>query len=257
MPPTLLMIHGAFAGGWSFASLQGYFRDRGYRCLAPDLRHHGGERGPSVHPELATLSMRDYLKDLVRLVESLDEPPIVIGHSIGGLLAQMLAARQPLKGAILLAPSAPWGVLASSLLEFAGASSLFLNGTPWEMALMPVYQVAADYTFDRLSLQERHELFAKLGPESGRATFEVLHWPLDPHRSTFVFPRDVDCPLLTLVGTRDRVNPPETVRRIARRYRRRSDYVTLEGMSHWLLTEPGWDEMAGIMADWIERLDRR
>jgi pimeloyl-ACP methyl ester carboxylesterase len=249
------MIHGAFAGGWSFSSMRRYFEALGYPCVTPDLRHHGSERTPNTHPDLATTSMRDYLEDLVSLVDGLKEPPVLIGHSLGGLLAQMIAARRPLKGAILLAPSAPWGVLASSLLEFMGANSLFLNGAPWETALLPVYQIAADYTFDRLSREERSEAFAKLGPESGRATFEVLHWPLDPHRSTFVFPRDVTCPLLTLVGTGDRVNPPETVRRVARRYRGRSDYLTLEGMSHWLLTEPGWQGMAEIMAEWISNLD--
>jgi pimeloyl-ACP methyl ester carboxylesterase len=248
------MIHGAFAGGWSFASLKRFFEARGHRCHAPDLRHHGLQREPALHPALATTSMRDYLADLAKLVDGLDEPPVVIGHSMGGLLAQMLAACRPLKGAILLAPSAPWGVLASSVLEFMGANSLFLNGAPWETALMPVYQIAAEFTFDRLSREERREAFAKLGPESGRATFEVLHWTLDPHRATFVFPRDVTCPLLTLVGTRDHVNPPETVRRVARRYRGRSDYVTLDGMSHWLLTEPGWEEMATLMAEWLERV---
>jgi pimeloyl-ACP methyl ester carboxylesterase len=252
MKPTLLMIHGAFAGGWSFDSLRAYFEARGYRCLTPNLRHHGAGRHPNVHPALATTGMRDYLADLTELVDGLAEPPIVVGHSLGGLLAQMLAAARPLKATILLAPSAPWGVLASSLLEFMGANSLFLNGAPWETALLPVYQVAAEYTFDRLSMAERHEIFSKLGPEAGRASFEVLHWPLDAHRATFVFPRDVNCPLLTLVGTRDRVNPPETVRRVAKRYRGRSDFLTLDGMSHWLVTEPGWDDMAQIMADWIE-----
>ena len=256
MPPTLVMIHGAFAGGWSFASLRGFFEARGYRCLVPDLRHHGLQRQPNIHPALGTTSMRDYLEDLIDVIDTLEEPPVVIGHSLGGLLAQMLAARRRLKAGILLAPSAPWGVLASSLLEFMGANSLFLNGAPWETALLPVYQIAAEYTFDRLPMDVRHEVFSKLGPEAGRATFEVLHWPLDPHRSTFVFPRDVKCPLLTLVGTRDRVNPPETVRRIAKRYRGRSDYLTLDGMSHWLLTEPGWDDMAMLMADWLEGLER-
>lgn len=241
------MIHGAFAGGWSFDRLKGYFEERGFSCLAPDLRHHTHDA--HARAALATTGMRDYLADLCGLVDQFEAAPVVIGHSMGGLLAQMLAARRPLAGAILLAPSAPWGVLGSSLLEFAGANALFLNGAPWESTLQPVYQLAAEYTFDRLSIEERHEAFAKLVPEAGRATFEILHWALDPNRSTFVFPRDVTCPLLTLVGSRDRVNPPGTVRRIARRYR--SDFRVLEGMSHWLIAEPGWDQAAQIMADWL------
>jgi len=249
------MIHGAFAGGWSFDFLREFFQTRGYDCLAPDLRYHGLHHHPRVHPALGTTSMRDYLEDLLALIDGLAAPPVVIGHSLGGLLAQMIAARRPIKAAILLAPSAPWGVLASSLPEFIGANSLFLNGAPWETALLPVYQIAADYSLDRMSIAERHATFEKLGPEAGRATFETLHWQLDPNRTTFVFPRDVKCPLLTLVGTRDKINPPETVRRVARRYRGRSDYVTLEGMSHWLPSEPGWEDMAHMMADWLASLD--
>jgi len=256
MSPPLIMIHGAFAGGWSFAPMCAYFEARGFRCLTPDLRHHGADAKHGAGTALATTSMRDYADDICQLIDAQDAPPLVIGHSMGGLLAQMLATRRKLAGAVLLAPSAPWGVLASSVLEMVGATSLLMNGTPWEQPVYPIYHVAAEYTFDRLPIHERQAAFARLGPESGRACFEILHWPLDPQRATFVFPREVTCPLLTLVGSRDSVNPPETVRRVARRYRRASEFQVLRGMSHWLIAEPGWEDVAARIEEWIGALGR-
>jgi pimeloyl-ACP methyl ester carboxylesterase len=250
------MIHGAFAGGWSFDALRGHFESRGFACHAPDLRHHGAALKPGIEAQLATTSMLDYAADLCALIDGLSQPPLVIGHSMGGLLAQMLATRRPLKGMVLLAPSAPWGVLSSSLLEMIGAQALLLNGALWEQAVFPIYQIAAEFTLDRLTREERHEAFERLGPESGRAVFETVQWALDPNRATFVFPREVSCPVLTLVGAQDRVNPPETVRRVARRYRHRSTYAVLGDMSHWLLTEPGWENLAVRIEDWIGTLDQ-
>lgn len=252
MAQTLLMVHGAFSGGWSFERLVDYFERRGYRCIAPDLRHHV-PRGPAgIPPALATTSMRDYLSDLLALVDTLPEPPIVIGHSLGGLLGQMLAARRPLAALVLLAPSPPWGVLPSTALEVMSASALLLSGRYWEEAIVPSYSVAAEYALDRLDPIERRVVFARLVPESGRATFETLSWPQDLMRTTFVFPRDVDCPMLSLVGAGDKVNAPPTVRRIARRYRGRSDYAVLPGMSHWMLTEPAWRELAQTIDTWFQ-----
>ncbi len=250
---TLVMIHGAFCGGWAFEPLANYFEHLGYRCLTPTLRHHDGVPGERPHPDLATTSMADYAADIAALLDTLPEPPILIGHSMGGLVAQMVAVRRPVAALVLLAPCAPWGVFPSTALEFLGAQSLFFNGAFWQEALLPIYEVGAQYTFDRLPKTERRAVFDRLVPESGRATFEVLNWPQDLARTTFVFPRDVKCPVLGLSGTEDRVNPVGTVRRITRRYRNGNDFIALEGLSHWLLSEPGWEDMADHIANWLKQ----
>ncbi|NWG46050.1 MAG: alpha/beta hydrolase [Alphaproteobacteria bacterium] len=254
MKPPVLMIHGAFAGGWSFERLALRLEARGHEVHRPDLRFH--DLGPHQKPPaaLGTTGLQDYLHDLLARVDALRTPPVLVGHSMGGLLAQMLAARRHVAGAVLLAPSPPWGVLPSTQFEIAQAQGLYLAGNFWEMPLKPRFWIAAAHALDRLPEPERRATFARFVPESGRAVFEVLQWPLDHSRASAVFAGDVSCPLLVMVGTEDRINPPQTVKRVAARYRSRARYVELEGMSHWLIAEPGWERVAERMESWLDEI---
>jgi non-heme chloroperoxidase len=64
----------------------------------------------------------------------------------------------------------------------------------------------------------------------------------------------VTCPILCLAGAKDRVNSPGTVKSVASRYRGRARYEELDGHSHWLIGEPGWEEIAKLALDWLEDL---
>ena len=123
--PRLIMVHGAFCGGWAFEAFRQPFEADGWRCLAPDLRGHGPGAGPG---DVAQVSMADYAKDVAALIVAEPTPPVLIGHSLGGLVAQMAATRARVSALILLAPSAPWGVVGSSLEEAASAFGLYALG---------------------------------------------------------------------------------------------------------------------------------
>ena len=77
--------------------------------------------GATPPKELGRTSLLDYAADLEKLIAGLDDKPVLVGHSMGGLLAQMLAARGLARACVLLAPSAPWGVLPSTMFEIASA----------------------------------------------------------------------------------------------------------------------------------------
>lgn len=244
------MIHGAFCGPWVFDAFRQPFERRGYAVHAPALRHHG--KGQKSSRALGMTGLLDYAADLEKVVDRLAELPIILGHSLGGLLAQMLAARGKARAIVLLAPCPPWGVLPSTLFEVASAHTLLLAGDFWNQPLKPEYWVAAANSLDHLSPLERKKVFARFGPESGRATFEVMHWGLDPKRAAHVKARDVTCPILCLVGEHDKINPPSTVRRIAERYEGRALFHELPRHSHWLPGEAGWEKIAERVLRWLD-----
>jgi non-heme chloroperoxidase len=248
----VVMIHGAFCGGWAFDKWRAMFEEQGYEVHAPTLRHHGGGREPPG--ELGSTSILDYARDIEEFLDGLDAVPVLIGHSMGGLIAQMLAARRAVRAIVLLAPSAPWGVLPSTPFEFASAQALYFAGDFWNRSLAPTHWIAAANALDNVPEAEHDAILHRFVPESGLATFEIMHWPLDFRRATHVDPRGVTCPVLCIAGARDRINPPSTVRRVAQRYRGRTAYEELEGHSHWLIGEPGWEKIAGLALDWLDEV---
>ena len=251
--PPVVMIHGGFCGPWAWDGFAARFRGAGYEVLTPALRHHDGGKPPQA---LATTSLTDYADDLEGLIAGLDTPPVLMGHSLGGLLAQMLAARTKLAGAVLLATSPPWGVPPSTLFEIGAAHGLMLRVGFWAMILEPNFAVAAAHSLDRFPKKEREEVFARFVPESGRATFEILHWALDMRRASEVDARKVTCPLLFLAGEADRISPPGTIARAAALYKDCASCETLPGMSHWLVGEPGWEKVCDRTLAWLEEISR-
>jgi pimeloyl-ACP methyl ester carboxylesterase len=197
------------------------------------------------------LSMSDYAADIADLVRAQAQPPILIGHSMGGLVAQMAAARAPVRALALLAPSPPWGVAGGSLEEAASAMSLYALGPFWLQAIDPDYAAARLYSLDRMDQADRKAVFARMVPESGRAMWETLNWWLDPFMTTQV--GEIAAPALALSGGRDLIHPTFTVKQTAERIGAQT--LEFPEMSHWLLAEPGWEAVAEACLNWLAALE--
>lgn len=239
------MVHGAFCGGWAFDQLRKPFQTAGHTVLTPDLRGHDSDAPGGA---VVGVSMRDYADDIARLCTDQPEPPVLLGHSMGGLVAAMAAAKAPVRALVLLAPSAPWGVSASSMEEAATAFGLHMLGPFWAQSVAPDAGLMKRYSLDRMSHDEREAVVSRLCPESGRALWETLNWWLDPFMTTSL--GEAAAPCLVITGERDVVHPPGTVRQTAARLG--AAFIEAPGMSHWLLGEPGWQEVAEIALGWLE-----
>ena len=251
MAAPIIMVHGAFCGGWAFEAFRAPFEAAGHAVLTPDLRGHGDDDRPGA---VAGLSMTDYAKDIAALCASQPAPPILIGHSLGGLVAQLAARRAPVKALILLAPSPPWGVAGSSMEEAVTAFGLMM-GAAFAQSISPDRTLMRTYSLDRMPDVEREATVQRLRPESGRALWEALNWWLDPFMTTSVGAEPIDAPCLVMVGQRDVVHPPMTARQTAQRLG--ADYLEMAGMSHWLLGETGWQDVATAAWEWLERVEAR
>lgn len=251
MTRTVVMIHGACAGGWCFDNFKRVLDERGWICHAPDLRFHG-KPDADPDPRLAQTSIADYTDEMARFIAGLDEIPVVIGHSMGGLIAQQLAARGWARSLILLAPCAPWGVLPATDEERALAKGLMSAGPFWTQALQPAFDVAKGDSLAGLDADMQTRVFARLGPESGRAFFELFFWMFDDRRTTAVEAERITCPVLVMAGSEDKVIASATGRRVADLYGDRAMFRDVPGRGHFLIMEGGWEGLAADCADWME-----
>jgi pimeloyl-ACP methyl ester carboxylesterase len=248
MTSSIIMVHGAFCGGWAYERFRTPFEAAGFAVLAPNLRGH--EAGGKV----SGVSMSDYAADIATLCAAQAEPPVLLGHSMGGLVAQLAARKANIQALVLLAPSPPWGVATSSFEEAATAFGVQMMGAFSSGAMEPDRGLMRTYSLDRMPKDEREAVVARLTPESAAAIRETLNWWLDPFMTTSVGPGPIGAPSLVMVGERDVVHPPPTARATAERIG--ATYEAFPGMSHWLLGEPGWDAVADRVISWLSEADR-
>ncbi len=248
MPAPVIMVHGAFCGGWVFERFREPFEAAGHHVLMPDLPGHAS--GSSA----ANRSMSEFADHIAKLCRESSEPPILIGHSMGGLVAHLTAARAPVSRLILLAPSPPWGVPGASMEEAISATSLYGLGPFWLQAIDPNYALAKLYSLDRMDKADRKAVFARMVPESGLALWQTLNWWLDPFMTTSVPSGRIDAPSLVIAGGRDVIHPPATVKQTADRLAAR--FEVLPEMSHWLPGEPGWEDVAALCLQWLSESRR-
>ena len=252
MAETIVMIHGMWGGPWYWESYAAYFEKAGYRCVTPTLRYHDIHPGDEPDSRLGTMSLVDYADDLEKLIRRLDGPVVLMGHSMGGLLAQILASRGLADAAVLLAPASPYGILALTPSVVRSFWSIMITWGFWKKPVRPTFKEASYSSLGVLAADKRTEVFDKFVYESGRAVFEIGMWYFDPGNASKVDESKITCPVLILTGTADKITPVSVVRKIAKKYKGTTAYRELENHGHWLVGEPGWEEIAGYASDWLD-----
>lgn len=249
----VVFVHGAFCGGWAFEAFRQPFEAAGFETHAPNLPHH--ERGADLEL-LAAANLKDYAQAIAQYVRELRAPPVLVGHSLGGLVVQQAAMHAPVAGLVLLAPSAPWGVPPTTFDEHGNHLGLSMLGDYWRRPVPPDYRVARATTLDRLSRDDARRAFARFVPESGRAIREAVQWWLDTSMSSQAPVYRIAAPVLGLAGGRDRVNPSSTIRRVVARFPNgQAHFHEFPDMSHWLVGEPEAPEVANLTLQWLEARD--
>ncbi len=102
---------------------------------------------------------------------------------------------------------------------------------------------------------EQREVYDKFVYESGRAAFEIGYWLFDSNGASKVDESKVSCPVLVVAGTQDRITPASVVRQVAKKYKNVSTYKEFKNHAHWILSEPGWQDVAGYISVWIKSIE--
>lgn len=127
-------------------------------------------------------------------------------------------------------------------------------GAFWKAPMRVEFELMAPFALNKLDPAKQHEVFDRLGPESGRVMFEMFFWMFDDRRAIAVDFERIDCPVLVLSGAEDRAVPSFTGRELARRYGERGTYQEVDGHAHFMFIEPGWESVADRCADWMSQV---
>lgn len=252
MAHPVVLIHGMWCTGANFARLHETLQGRGHACHAPDLPHH--VRGVD-DPAVGNLSVRDYLEFLEAYIEAqrFSEPPILIGHSMGGLLAQQLAARIRPTALVLLTPASPAGIIGTRWANFVSFLYVLFRWAWWRKPQKLTFRNAVKNAFNGVPAEKHRALYDGLVAESGRAVFEIGFWLLDRRRASAVDTSAVRCPVYVVSAGQDRLTPAAVVRKVAARYPQAA-LRHYPDRGHWVLDDPETDETNRDIANWIERV---
>ena len=233
-------------------NLAGYLRDEGHEVRTPAYRYHDPSPSVADQSKLIGLSIADYVEDIAATIAP-DAKPVLIGHSLGGVVAQALAARGLASAVVLLNGSVNWGILPTTSEERALFKGLMSAGPFWETTLLPDFATMAKFGLNKLPEAEQRAVFDKLGPESGRVMFELFFWMFDENATTRIDYDAIKCPVLSISGSEDLAIPPSTSRLISAKHPR-GTFHEAEGFGHYLLLEPRWREIAALVTGWLRAL---
>mgnify|MGYP002778237436 CR=1 FL=1 len=244
--PPVLFVHGAYVGAWCWAEhFLPHFAAAGFEAYAVSLRGHGASPGRET---LASHSIEDYVADLAETIEAIGEPPVVVGHSMGGFVLQRYLARQALPAAVMLAAVPPQGLGAASMeLAWRDPSLLAeLNTLMQAGRASPSALLRAMFAqpVDSERLARYHRLSQR---ESQRAIWDMTF--VHPFQLWAMAPR---VPTLYLAAAQDRLIPLHHQRTGASLLGASAE--TLDGFGHGVMLESGWQRAADAVIDWVERV---
>jgi pimeloyl-ACP methyl ester carboxylesterase len=235
-PHPLLFVHGAWqAGSCWHDRFTPYFADRGWTCHTLDLRHHGASGGPR---SLRRTRISDYVSDLAEVVERLDEPPVLVAHSMGGLISQRYLEQRDLPGCVLLAP-VPLGGVWRATFRVARRHPLAFLKANLVMDLKPLVatpRLAGDLLFDPdIDGAEVEAHMTHLQGESYLAYLDML-------LVTRSRPPLVHTPVAFVIGDRDALFSVKEITRSAGAYGVAPTVIL--GAGHQLMQGPRWKQSA-------------
>ena len=230
----ILFVHGGCHGSWCWENYLPYFARAGWACYALNwYNHYNSECLPKER--FLNRSIADVTQEIGIVARQLGRPPILVGHSMGGLAVLKYAEIAPVKALVLLTPGLP-AETGGPGLELALDPAEPFGPPPRDWAKAQFLATSSEAIFDRY--------YPLLCPESPRAVIEATQATLHVNRTR------ISHPMLVVAVELDQLAPAKLVRDLAHYYG--ADYLFVPECGHDLMLEPSWQETAARVKDWFE-----
>ena len=240
----ILLVHGAWHGGWCWEDFAAHLGRRGRDVRIVPLRGHD-------RPGRIWHRISHYVEDIRAAVAELAEPPLLVGHSMGGFAVQKFLERGQAAGAVLMAPAPPWGVMATTARLALRHPLAFLEAN-LRLRLRPLLstpELVRDLMFTPDTPADIVDgCAARVHDESYLAFLDML-------LLVRVRTSRIRAPLLVLGAAGDPIFTPEQVRRTARVYGTQAEIF--DRMGHDMMLDVGWQRVADRIDAWAAELSAR
>ncbi len=256
---TIVLIHGLWLTPRSWESFASFYEGRGYKVLRPAWPRMQGEveeirYDPSALAGLGVLEIADHYEKSIR---ELDTPTILMGHSFGGLIVQILLDRGLGKAGVAIDPAPPRGVFRLPLSALKAAGGVLSNPLNYRRVPPFTFEQFRFAFGNNVSKEEARAVYDRyVIPGPGRPVFEVATANLNPYAATRVdYNNRRRPPLLLIAGSEDNQVPASVVRENFRRYAgsaSKTEFQEFPGRSHLIAIQDGWQEVAEYAITWAE-----
>jgi pimeloyl-ACP methyl ester carboxylesterase len=262
-PDTVVLIHGLWLTARSWEHWVPRYEQRGFRVIAEswpgfatgDDDVEAIRRDPSALEGLGVTEIVDHYE---RIIRDLDRPPIIVGHSFGALVTQLLLDRGLGAAGIALAPAPPKGIILLPLSTLRSAFPALKNPAN-RNGIVPLSHDQFRYRFtNTIGIDRSVEVYDRYYiPGTARVLWQAGLANVTPAAPTTIDFRDEHrAPLLFVAGGQDHISPPSLVRANCRKYRSTTtvtEYKEFPRRSHWTAGEPGWEAVADDAIEWAIR----
>ena len=252
--PPLFFIHGMWSTPATFVRLRERFEAAGYATHAPSLQYHQRDASLPPPPELGLLTVEDYAQFLTAEIARLPAPPVLIGHSMGGTLAQIVAARVEHAGLVLLASGPTASTPALGLGPLRAMAGIVRRWGWWRQPTLLSPEAARWSVYNDVPAEIAEPEIAALVWDSGRVLAEMIVPSLSNTGATKVDHARLRQPALVIVGCHDRITPAGLSRATARKLGGTVDYHEFAGAGHWLFWGDIEDRTGRTIEDWLAAL---
>ena len=252
--PPIVFIHGMWSTPHVWDWLKARYEAAGYPCIAPALPYHDASPADPPSPILASIGVADYVDALVAAVRELPEQGIIVGHSMGAMLAQKLAEAAGARGLVLLSPAPSVTTQSIGVAPLRTVFGIATTRGWWKSPTRIDAERARWGIFNNVPADVANDEIGRLVWDSGRVLMQLSMPWADKSRATRVDYARLAMPALVVVGDHDRITPVAVARATARALPGTVDYREIEGAGHWLFHDPVRERVAAEIDAFLARV---